>query len=100
MTESVAPSRADDIRMYHEGLLAEFASLFDVDHDIRTKQLSLGMRVGSGPVHVPHALRGPLVPLRARGEPGGGDRFSATLAVGQRLEPWIAEVMPPAAAAH
>ncbi|MBP5997687.1 MAG: DUF4824 family protein [Azonexus sp.] len=57
-------------------------------------------RVGSGPIHVPHALRGPLESLRARGEPGGGDHFSATLAVGQRLEPWIAEVIPPAAAAH
>mgnify|MGYP001163293867 CR=1 FL=1 len=55
-------------------------------------------RVGSGPVHVPHALRGPLESLRARGEPGGGDRFSATLFVGQRLEPWIAEVTPPASA--
>ena len=57
-------------------------------------------RVGSGPVHVPHALRGPLESLRARGEPGGGDRFSATRAVGQRLEPWIAEVNPPTGAAH
>lgn len=51
-------------------------------------------RVGGGPVHVSHALRGPLESLRARGEPGGGDRFSATLFVGQRLEPWIAEVTP------
>ncbi len=57
-------------------------------------------RVGSGPIHVPHALRGPLESLRARSEPGGGDHFSVTLAVGQRLEPWIAEVIPPAAAAH
>ena len=57
-------------------------------------------RVGSGPIHVPHALRAPLESLRARGEPGGGDRFSATLFVGQRLEPWITEVNPPASAAH
>ena len=28
-------------------------------------------RVGGGPVHVSHALRGPLESLRARGEPGG-----------------------------
>ena len=57
-------------------------------------------RVGSGPIHVPHALRAPLESLRASGEPGGGDRFSATLFVGQRLEPWITEVNPPASAAH
>ena len=57
-------------------------------------------RVGSGPIHVPHALRGPLESLRARGEPGGGERFSATLSVGQRLEPWIAEVNPTTAATH
>ena len=35
------------VRTYHERLLAEFASLFDVDRDSRAKQLSLGMRVAS-----------------------------------------------------
>ena len=35
------------VRTYHERLLAEFASLFDVDRDRRAKQLSLGMRVAS-----------------------------------------------------
>ena len=32
---------------HHEHLLAEFATLFDVDRDSRAKQLSLGMRVAS-----------------------------------------------------
>jgi len=49
-------------------------------------------RVGNGQIHVPHALREPLDSLRAQGEPGGGDRFTATLLVGQRLEPWLVEV--------
>jgi len=49
-------------------------------------------RVGNGQIHVPHALREPLDSLRAQGEPGGGDGFSATLLVGQRLEPWLVEV--------
>ncbi|MBP5997688.1 MAG: DUF2157 domain-containing protein [Azonexus sp.] len=35
------------VRTHHERLLAEFASLFDVDRDNRAKQLSLGMRVAS-----------------------------------------------------
>ncbi|MGA8880515.1 MAG: DUF4824 family protein, partial [Azonexus sp.] len=49
-------------------------------------------RVGYGRIHVPHALREPLESLRAQGEPGGGDGFSAMLLVGQRLEPWLVEV--------
>lgn len=52
--------------------------------------------VGNGQIHVPHALREPLEWLRARGEPSGGDGFSAKLLVGQRLEPWLAEVTPQA----
>ncbi|MGB8299525.1 MAG: DUF2157 domain-containing protein, partial [Azonexus sp.] len=32
---------------HHDHLLAEFATLFDVDRDSRAKQLSLGMRVAS-----------------------------------------------------
>jgi hypothetical protein len=48
--------------------------------------------VSNGQIHVPHALREPLDSLRAQGEPGGGDRFTATLLVGQRLEPWLVEV--------
>jgi hypothetical protein len=51
-------------------------------------------RVGNGQIHVPHALREPLESLRAQGEPGGGDGFSAMLLVGQRLEPWLVEVSP------
>lgn len=51
-------------------------------------------RIGTGRIHVPHALRGPLESARGVGEPGGGDRFSAELLVGQRLEPWIADLKP------
>ena len=57
-------------------------------------------RVGNGQIHVPHALREPLEALRAQGEPGGGDGFSATLLVGQRLEPWLVNVKPLAKAAN
>ncbi|MGB5206717.1 MAG: DUF2157 domain-containing protein, partial [Azonexus sp.] len=35
------------IDKHHDHLLAEFATLFDVDRDSRAKQLSLGMRVAS-----------------------------------------------------
>lgn len=57
-------------------------------------------RVGQGRIHVPHALREPLESLRAHGEPGGGDRFTATLLIGQRLEPWLVEVNPPTKSAE
>lgn len=56
-------------------------------------------RLGSGPLQVPHTLRAPLDSLRAHGEPGGGDRFSATLAIGRRLEPWLAGIAPMASPA-
>ena len=32
---------------HHQGLLAQYARDFDVDHDTRSKQLSLGMRIAS-----------------------------------------------------
>ena len=51
-------------------------------------------RISTGRIHVPHALRGPLESARAIGEPGGADRFSAELLIGQRLEPWIADLKP------
>ena len=58
-------------------------------------------RVGNGQIHVPHALREPLESARAIGEPGsGGSRFTATLLVGQRLEPWLVDVTPLAKAAN
>jgi hypothetical protein len=57
-------------------------------------------RVGNGQIHVPHALRERLESLRAQGEPGGGDGFSATLRVGQRLEPWLVAVNPAMKAAN
>lgn len=51
-------------------------------------------RLGIAQIHVPHALLPPLAPLHARaeGEPGGDDRFTASIPVGQRLEPWISEL--------
>jgi len=51
-------------------------------------------RISTGRIYVPHALRGPLESARAADEPGGGERFSAELLVGQRLEPWIVELKP------
>ena len=51
-------------------------------------------RISTGRIHLPHTLRGPLESARGVGEPGGGDRFSAELLVGRRLEPWIADVKP------
>ncbi len=57
-------------------------------------------RVGNGQIHVPHALREPLESARAIGEPGGGSHFTATLLVGQRLEPWLVDVTPLAKAAN
>lgn len=57
-------------------------------------------RVGNAQIHVPHALREPLESLRAQSEPGGGNRFSATLRVGQRLEPWLIAVTPATKAAN
>ena len=48
-----------------------------------------GLAIAS--LHVPHALSTPLEGLHARatGEPGGEDRFTAVVATGRRLEPWI-----------
>ncbi|MBS1191253.1 MAG: hypothetical protein H6R10_3045 [Rhodocyclaceae bacterium] len=72
-TRSEAQQRADDIRVFraelarldaegvlhlsseqqqavaahHDGLLASFAAAFDIDRDIKARQLSLGMRVAS-----------------------------------------------------
>lgn len=50
--------------------------------------------ISTGQIHVPHALRRPLASTRGLGEPGGGDRFEAEFLVGQRLEPWIADLKP------
>ncbi len=35
------------IECYHQELLARYGKAFDIDHDVRAKQLSLGMRVAS-----------------------------------------------------
>ena len=35
------------VRSHHEGLLAGFAQSFDIDRDVRSKQLSWGMRIAS-----------------------------------------------------
>ena len=35
------------VNSYHEGLLARFAQAFDIDRDVRAKQLSWGMRIAS-----------------------------------------------------
>ncbi len=56
-------------------------------------------RIGSGRIHVPYAQRGLLESARGVGEPGGRDRFTAELMVGQRLEPWIADARPASGAA-
>lgn len=41
------PPLRDTIGRHHDTLLGEYAELFDVDRDARSKQLSLGMRVAS-----------------------------------------------------
>ena len=56
-------------------------------------------RIGSGRIHVPYAQRGLLESARGVGEPGGRDRFTVELLVGQRLEPWIADARPGSGAA-
>ena len=35
------------VRAHHDGLLAGFAQAFDIDRDVRAKQLSWGMRIAS-----------------------------------------------------
>jgi hypothetical protein len=35
------------VAAYHSGLLAQYAQAFDIDRDVRSKQLSLGMRIVS-----------------------------------------------------
>jgi hypothetical protein len=56
-------------------------------------------RIGSGRIHVPYAQRGLFESARGVGEPGGSDRFTVELLVGQRLEPWIANAIPASRAA-
>ena len=53
-------------------------------------------RIDIGKLHVPHGLRGAIEALEstARGELAGQNRFSATVSVGQRLEPWIVSLEP------
>ncbi len=65
------------------------------DHGDNTPQATgYVSRIGTGRIHVPYALRGPLDSARGVGEPGGVDRFTVELLVGRRLEPWIVDVKP------
>jgi uncharacterized membrane protein len=40
-------SQRQGVHDYHQSLLAQFASAFDIDRDVQAKQLSLGMRTAS-----------------------------------------------------
>ena len=53
-------------------------------------------RIDIGKLHVPHGLRDAIEALDAPapGELAGQNRFSATVSVGQRLEPWIVSIEP------
>lgn len=41
------PAQRQSVHDYHQSLLAQFASAFDIDRDVQAKQLSLGMRTTS-----------------------------------------------------
>lgn len=43
----LADAQRDALNSHHEGLLARFAQSFDIDRDLRAKQLSWGMRIAS-----------------------------------------------------
>ncbi len=41
------PAQAQQLADYHLALLDSYRDRFDIDHDLRSQQLSLGMRVAS-----------------------------------------------------
>ena len=43
----LADAQLAAVRSHHEGLLARFAQSFDIDRDLRSKQMSWGMRIAS-----------------------------------------------------
>jgi uncharacterized membrane protein len=44
---ALAPEQREAVAAHHRGLLAQFASAYDIDRDAREKKLSLGMRIAS-----------------------------------------------------
>ncbi len=44
---ALTPAQREAVREAHRGLLAGYARAFDIDQDVRAKQLSLGMRIAS-----------------------------------------------------
>jgi uncharacterized membrane protein len=44
---TLTPPQRSAVSEYHRGLLSRFAAAFDIDPDVRAKQLSLGMKVAS-----------------------------------------------------
>ncbi len=44
---ALTDAQRDAIDSHHRGLLAQFAQAYDIDRDVRAKQLSLGMRIAS-----------------------------------------------------
>jgi uncharacterized membrane protein len=44
---ALTPAQRDAIVAHHRGLIAQFSQDFDIDRDVRAKQLSLGMRIAS-----------------------------------------------------
>jgi len=43
----LSEEQQQSVNEHHSGLLATYAKDFDIDHDVRAKQLSLGMRIAS-----------------------------------------------------
>ena len=43
----LADAQRNAVNLHHENLLARFAQSFDIDRDVRAKQLSWGMRIAS-----------------------------------------------------
>ena len=44
---TLSAAQAQGVTAYHDGLLADFAAAFDIDRDVKARQLSLGMRIAS-----------------------------------------------------
>ena len=44
---ALTDSQRQSVSEHHNALLADYAQNFDIDHDIRSKQLSVGMRIAS-----------------------------------------------------
>ncbi len=44
---AIAPEQRDAVQSYHHSLLDKFSSIYDIDTNLRAKQLTLGMKIAS-----------------------------------------------------